>query len=206
MTAVYLFRYILSITLVYPKYNPDLYMTYESDDMTYLGTWAFLVLTLCWLSSTNTQVLRRPDLLSSKGKPLITKAGLKTVWTRLADRLSTVVADTLMITISPAWEYTGHFYDLYINAKENSKLTGDRMKLLMLTLPFIVSDLIALEVNAIYPSYTRVMPSIKYYKLLILWQITLINAAIDRARPGSRLHGLPHVSDPSDEVEEALIK
>ena len=133
--------------------------------MTYLGTWAFLVLTLCWLSSTNTQVLRRPDLLSSKGKPLITKAGLKTVWTRLADRLSTVVADTLMITISPAWEYTGHFYDLYINAKENSKLTGDRMKLLMLTLPFIVSDLIALEVNAIYPSYTRVMPSINcsYY-------------------------------------------
>ena len=51
------------------------------------------------------------------------------------------------------------------NGKENAKLTGDRMKLLMLTLPFMVRDLIAPEVNAIYPSYTRVMPSItcSYY-------------------------------------------
>ena len=43
----------------------------------------------------------------------------------------------------------------------------------------------------------------------LLWQVTLINAAIDWARPGppgSRLHGLPHVSDPSDEVVEFLVK
>ena len=91
-----------------------------------------------------TQILRRPDLLSSKGKPLVTKARLEIVWTRLADRLSTVVADTSMITISP--EYAGHFYDMYINGKENAKLTGDRMKILMLTLPFMVRDLIAPEV------------------------------------------------------------
>jgi hypothetical protein len=37
-------------------------------------------------------------------------------------------------------------------------------------------------------------------------QVALINAAIDRARLGSRLHGLAHVSDPSDEVVEVLIK
>jgi hypothetical protein len=93
-----------------------------------------------------TQILRRPDLLTSKGKPLVTKARLEIVWTRLADRLSTVVADTSMITISP--EYAGHFYDMpvYINGKENAKLTGDRMKILMLTLPFMVRDLIAPEV------------------------------------------------------------
>jgi hypothetical protein len=91
-----------------------------------------------------TQVLRRPDLLSSKGKPLVTKARLEIVWTGLADRLSTVVADTSMITLSP--EYAGHFYDLYINGKENAKLTGDHMKMLMLTLPFMVRDLIAPEV------------------------------------------------------------
>ena len=41
------------------------------------------------------QVLRRTNLLSSKGKSLITKAArLETVDTRLADRLSAVVADT----------------------------------------------------------------------------------------------------------------
>lgn len=107
-----------------------------------------------------TQVLRRSDLLNSKGKPLITKARLETVWTRLADRLSTVVADTSMITISP--EYAGHFYDLYINGKENAKLTGDRMKLLMLTLPFMVRDLIASEVSVICLIYDMVMLGINY--------------------------------------------
>ena len=47
--------------------------------------------------------------MSSKGKPLITKARLETVWTRLADRFSTEVADTSMIIISP--EYAGYFYE-----------------------------------------------------------------------------------------------
>jgi hypothetical protein len=96
-----------------------------------------------------TQVLRQPDLISSNGKPFVTKARLERVWTRLADRLATVVADTSMITISP--EYAGHFYDLYINGNEKAKLTGDHMKMLMLTLPFILRDLIADEV---YLSHT----------------------------------------------------
>ena len=34
----------------------------------------------------------------------------------------------------------------YIDGKENAKMTGDRMKMLMLTLPFMVRDLIAPEV------------------------------------------------------------
>jgi hypothetical protein len=88
-----------------------------------------------------TRMLCRPDLLSSKGEPLITKARLETVWTWLADSFATVVAETSMITIKP--EYAGHFYDLYIHSQENTKLTGDSMKLLMLTLPFMASDLIA---------------------------------------------------------------
>jgi hypothetical protein len=37
-------------------------------------------------------------------------------------------------------------------------------------------------------------------------QVALINAAIDRAKPGSRLYGLPHVADPSDDVVEVLIE
>ena len=91
-----------------------------------------------------TQVLRRSDLLNSKGQPLVTTARLKAVWKRLADRLSTVVADTSMITMSTA--YASHFHDVYIDGKENAKMTGDRMKMLMLTLPFLVRDLIAPEV------------------------------------------------------------
>jgi hypothetical protein len=34
----------------------------------------------------------------------------------------------------------------------------------------------------------------------------LNNAAIDGARPGSRLHSLPHVADLSNEVVEVLIQ
>ena len=81
------------------------------------------------------------------------------------------------------------------------------MKLLMLRLPFIVSNLIALEANAMYPLHTRLMPSISYSNP---WSIVAghshqCNAAVDWARPGSRLHCLAHVSDPSDEVVELLI-
>ena len=51
-----------------------------------------------------TSELTRPDLVNANGKPLITKARLKAVWTRLANRLATVVADTSMVTISPQSE------------------------------------------------------------------------------------------------------
>ena len=101
-----------------------------------------------------TQVLRRSDLLNSKGKPLVTTARLEAVWKRLADRLSTVVADTSMITMSTA--YAAHFHDIYIDGKENAKMTGDRMKMLMLTLPFLVRDLIAPEVTVHTSSYSFV--------------------------------------------------
>jgi hypothetical protein len=36
-------------------------------------------------------------------------------------------------------------------------------------------------------------------------QVALINAAIDKAKKGSYLHCLPHVADPSIEVQEVLI-
>ena len=91
-----------------------------------------------------TQVLPCEDLVNSKGKPLLTTARLEAVWKRLADRFATVVADTSVITLSP--EYAAHFHDIYIDGKECAKMTGDRMKMLMLTLPFVVRDLIAPEV------------------------------------------------------------
>ena len=37
------------------------------------------------------------------------------------------------------------------------------------------------------------------------YQVQLINSAIDKAKKGSYLHGLPHVADPSTEVQEVLI-
>ena len=40
----------------------------------------------------------------------------------------------------------------------------------------------------------------------MLCQVEFLNAAIDRAPRGSRLHGLHRVSDPSDQIVEVLIK
>ena len=107
-----------------------------------------------------TQVLRRADLVNSKGKPLVTNARLEAVWKRLADRLSTVVADTSTITMSTA--YASHFHDVYIDGKENAKMTGDRMKMLMLTLPFLVRDLIAPEVIVYSTLYMDISCLLQY--------------------------------------------
>ena len=58
---------------------------------------------------------------------------------------------TSMNTMSTA--YAAHFHDIYIDGKENAKMTGDQMKMLMLTLPFLVRDLIAPEVIVHTSSY-----------------------------------------------------
>ena len=60
------------------------------------------------------------------------------VFRRLADRLQGVVADTSMMTISS--EYAAHFLEVYVKKTENAKFTGDRVRFLMLTLPFVVLD------------------------------------------------------------------
>jgi hypothetical protein len=106
-----------------------------------------------------TQILLRPDLINSKGKPLVTTARLGSAWKRLSSRFKTVVADTSMIILSH--EYSIHFHDLYIDGKENAKMTGDRMKKLMLTLPFMVLDLIAPEV-------------LQYMHVLVCTMLTLV--------------------------------
>jgi hypothetical protein len=49
-----------------------------------------------------------------------------------------------MITMST--EYAAHSHDIFTYCKEHAKMTGDRLKMLMLTLPHKVRDLIAPEV------------------------------------------------------------
>ncbi len=83
-----------------------------------------------------TQVLLCSDLINSRDKSLFTAALLKAVWKRLSDSFATVVVYTSMITLS--LEYTAHFHNIHIDGKEHAKMTGDSMKMLMLTLPFMV--------------------------------------------------------------------
>ncbi len=123
------------------------YIPVCTDFTMLVGIWGSSVITLyqlCHVLYRYTQVLWRPNLVNSKGKPLVTTERIKAVWKRLSDRFKTVVADTSMITMSTA--YAAHFHDIYIVGKEHAKMTGDLRKMLMLTLPFMVLDLIAPEV------------------------------------------------------------
>ena len=125
-------------------------MSGKSRDNRYLGLFGDHIVPAILYHYT--QELRRPDLVDAKGIPQLKNACLKAVWSRLANRMATVVANTSMVTIRP--QYETHFYEMYINGKENTKLTGDRMEILMLSLPFMVSDLIAPEASWEILSYT----------------------------------------------------
>jgi hypothetical protein len=46
-------------------------------------------------------------------------------------------------------EYASHFYDMYIRQHDGKHMTGDRMKILMLNLPFLLRDLLRPEVRYI---------------------------------------------------------
>ena len=147
-------------------------------------------------------------LLSSNGKLLVTKARLERVWTRLADRLAIVVADTSMITILP--EYAGHFCDLYINGKENVKLTGNCMKMFMLTPPFMLRYLIILiQMMYTYPilrPYLSIFyPCPEHIISLVSGHSRLCSHWPGKALLTARLYRLDHVTDPSDDMREVLI-
>jgi hypothetical protein len=89
------------------------------------------------------------------------------VWKRLSSRFKTVVADTSMITLST--DYSVHFHDLFIEGKENAKMSGDRMKMLMLSLPFMVRDLITPEVL----QYVYVLVYTRMYRVehIMYWYV-----------------------------------
>ena len=99
-----------------------------------------------------TKTLHRPDLVtrSKSGKEtfLISSKMLEDVWKRLRDRLASVKSSTSMIEIST--DYAAHFFDMYVQNHEGKHMTGDRMKILLLNLPFVLRDLITPEVSDDY--------------------------------------------------------
>jgi hypothetical protein len=81
---------------------------------------------------------------------------LKGVWKRLRDRLASVDSNTSTVEITN--DYASHFYDVYINKHDGKHMTGDRMKMLLLNLPFLLRDLVAPEVRLYIVPY--VIPDI----------------------------------------------
>ena len=69
---------------------------------------------------------------------------------RLRDRLISLDTHSSMVEVTPA--YAAHFIDMYVDKHTGKHLTGDRIRILLLTLPFLLRDLIAPEVEC--DSYT----------------------------------------------------
>ena len=96
------------------------------------------------------KVLRRPDLVTSRPgidivTHLISNERLAGVWARLRDRLSAVDSSLGMVHVTE--DYAAHFYEMYVNKHEGKQMTGDRVRILLLVLPFLLRDLIAPEVR-----------------------------------------------------------
>ena len=72
--------------------------------------------------------------------------------------------------------------DIDIDGKENAKMTGDRMKMLMLTLPFMVRDLIAPEVHPALHSLT--LHIVYTWYIAVYWVIYLLHHDIYSYIPG----------------------
>ncbi len=94
-------------------------------------------------------MLRKPVFIlscSDKGvnKYLVSNDMLERVWIRLWDRLSSLDSSTLLLEVTS--EYAAHFYDMYVEGHTGKHLTSDRIRILLLNLPFLFRDLIAPEV------------------------------------------------------------
>ena len=50
-----------------------------------------------------------------------------------------------MVQVTPV--YAAHFIDMYVDKHTGKHSTGDRIRILLLTLPFLLRDLIAPEVE-----------------------------------------------------------
>ena len=81
--------------------------------------------------------------------PLVSDAMLRRVWTRLRHRLSSLDSSTSMVEVSTA--YVTHVIDMYINKHRGNHMTGDSARILLPTLPFLLRDFIASEVQPITP-------------------------------------------------------
>ena len=117
----------------------------------------------------------------NKGEPGYRKAPLpenaiKSVLQRLANRMSSTVADESCLTITA--DFSMHF--LKVAEQGRSSFTGDRMMYILLTLPYLIRDIAGPELRR-------------------------INSAIQSASAGDPLHGAALVEDPCEKIIETLL-
>ena len=95
---------------------------------------------------------------------------MRGVWASLRDRLSLLDSSSTMVEVTPA--YATHFIDMYVDKHTGKHLTGDRVRILLLTLHFLPRDLIAPEVCKICTLKSNIFDYSKWYHILyIQWYI-----------------------------------
>ena len=95
------------------------------------------------------RLLRNPIYSTGKDKDgnpkyLISKVMMADIWARLRDRLASIESSTSMLEVTP--DYAAHFFDMYVKNHDGKHMTGDRIKILLLNLPFMLRDLVLPEV------------------------------------------------------------
>ncbi len=71
------------------------------------------------------------------------------------------ICGLLQFMVQITEDYAAHFYDMYINKHEGKHRTGDQIQILLLTLPFVLQDLIAPEVNLLYTMLHNMLHNIR---------------------------------------------
>jgi hypothetical protein len=95
-------------------------------------------------------------------KYVISKVMMADIWARLRDRLASIESSTSMLEVTS--DYAAHFFDMYVKNHDGKHMTGDRIKILLLNLPFMLRDLVSPEVItcASIHTYINILYRIRY--------------------------------------------
>jgi hypothetical protein len=64
-------------------------------------------------------------------------------------------------------DYAAHFHDMDINKHYGKRLTGDQIRILLISLPFVLRDLIAPEANLPYAVLHNMLHNMSYNIFLV---------------------------------------
>jgi hypothetical protein len=146
------------------------------------------------------KTLRNPSTIKGfdkNGAPIYinSKQRLKTIFSRHRNRLSSLDSSTSTIEVST--EYASHFYDMYIRQHDGKHMTGDRMKTLMLNLPFLTRDLLRPEVRYIDIILTYFISATISYPISYRYPISRPGGTpgwLWNLRPGSMVWTISHAA------------
>ena len=90
------------------------------------------------------QVLRRDDLVTHDGRPLVRDSRLANITNRLQRRIRSLKDDEIILSLPPS--FIDSWSRVFLSKESGSKMNGDHYKRTMLIFGFLIRDLITPEV------------------------------------------------------------